>query len=89
MFPRQTLGSLTYDDFTGFDRLGDLVGTSHLRVAHPSHDEDNETGAGPAVILRARLVFLPSTVDVKLKVFVQIQRVALQKKNKKNTQKTM
>lgn len=63
LFRRQTRCSLTYDDFTGFDRLGDFVGTSHLRVAHPSHDEDDETGAGPALVLRARLVFLSGTVD--------------------------
>lgn len=35
------LCDLTYDDLTGFDRLGDLIGTTHLREADSSQNEDD------------------------------------------------
>lgn len=31
-----------YDDLTGFDCLGDLIGTAHLREADASYNKDDE-----------------------------------------------
>lgn len=54
---------LTYDDLTGFDRLGDLIGTTHLREADSSQNEDDESRARPAFVLRAGFALLSSAVE--------------------------
>lgn len=54
---------LTYDDLAGFDCLGDLVGGAHLWVADSSYNEDDEAGAGPALVLSARFVLLTGAVE--------------------------
>lgn len=54
---------LTYDDLTGLDWLGDLVGTAHLREADPSYDKDDEAWACPAFILSTGFVLLTGAVE--------------------------
>lgn len=56
----------TYDDLTGFDCLGDLVGTAHLRVADSSYDKDDEAWAGPAFVLSAGFVLLTGAVKQRI-----------------------
>lgn len=57
------LCDLTYNDLTRFDRLGDLIGTAHLREADSSQNEDDESRARPAFVLRADFALLSSAVE--------------------------
>lgn len=57
---------LTYDDLAGFNGLGDLVGTAHLRVADSSQNEDDEARAAPPFVLSAGFVLLTGAAEQKV-----------------------
>ena len=51
---------LTNEDLPVLHGRGHLVGTSHLRVRHAAHDEDEE--AGTALVARLTAVLVPLTI---------------------------